>query len=37
MPLQKNVKSRIFWIFKKNVQYVFSNYGSDRHGIGPLS
>jgi len=26
MPLQKNVKSRIFWIFKKNVKNAFSNY-----------
>ena len=25
MPLQKNVKSRFFWIFK-NVKNVFSNY-----------
>ena len=26
MTLQKNVKSRVFWIFKKNVKNVFSNY-----------
>jgi len=28
MPLQKNVKSRVFWDFqKKNVKNIFSNYG----------
>jgi len=27
MTLQKNVKSRVFWIFKKNVKNEFSNYG----------
>jgi len=26
MPFQKNVKIRVFWIFKKNVKNVFSNY-----------
>jgi len=26
MTLQKNVKSRVFWNFKKNVKNVFSNY-----------
>ena len=26
MTLQKNVKSRVFWIFKKNVKNVFLNY-----------
>ena len=25
---QKNVKSLVFWIFKKNEKNVFSNYGS---------
>jgi len=33
MPLQKNVKSRVFWISKKNVKNVFSNYGRDIEGI----
>ena len=28
MPLQKDVKSRVFWIFKKR-KNVFSNYGSN--------
>ena len=26
-PLQKNLKSRVFKDFQKNVKYVFSNYG----------
>jgi len=34
MTLQKNVKSRVFWIFKKNVKNVFSNYGSKGPTIG---
>jgi len=29
MPLQKNRKKSRFWIFKKNVKYVFSNYADD--------
>jgi len=28
MPLQKNVKSSVFWI-KKNVKNVFSNYAAE--------
>jgi len=31
MTLQKNVKSRVFWILKKNVKNVFSNYGRNPH------